>query len=96
MITEKELKIANCLRGEKSEIGSLIRAFESEYVWASVGIVDINNSDRTNPKKSEHAKFFHNHMTDIKQELNKLAIDRLKHRLKEINLELSKYIKKPT
>ena len=94
MITEKELRIVDGLRIIRDETKSLLDSFFSQYVEANIGIVDVNSAAKHKPQPSEHAYFFHNSLEEIKNELTELAIEKLKHKLKETELELSKYINK--
>ena len=92
MITRKEHRKVIALEEEKREIKSLLDSFESPHVKASVGIADINSANKHDPKKSDHAQFFHRDFAALVEELNKRVIERLKHRVKEIELELSRHI----
>ncbi len=94
MITENEYREVIQLKNEKSAVQDLLRGFESQYVASSVGIVDINSAAKREPKPSDSAAFFHNHFAGYVKELNQKVVAKMQHRVKEIDLELSKYIQR--
>jgi hypothetical protein len=94
MITEKELRRVNELNEKKHRITSLLRSIQSEHVWARIGIVDINSASTHDPNPSEHAEFFHNQMKHLVDEFTEEVVTRLNHEVKNIDNELSQYVKK--
>ena len=95
MITVTELRRVQELNAARYKFATILKQFDSPHVWAKIGIVDINGADKREPKPSEHASFFHNEMRGFVDELSLLVIDKLTHKIKEIDLELSQYIKEP-
>jgi len=94
MITESQLRRIDELRGDKEKVESLLRSFSSKHVWARVGIVDINGAATRDPRPSDHARFFHTEMKNLVDELSDVVIQKLKHKSKAIDLELSQYVAK--
>ena len=94
MITEKQLRKVDELRGKKAKVDALLRSFNSQHVWARVGIVDINGAATRDPKPSEHAPFFHTEMKSLVDEMSNYVIKKLEHEAKSIDLEISQYVTK--
>ena len=91
MITRTELKEVNNLHRKKGEIVSILRSFESEHVWAKVGIVAVNGGSQHEVRIHDASNFFHS-MTDIETALSVKCVELLKAEVMHIDAELSKYI----
>lgn len=92
MITKKELRRVDELRCRRDELESLLRSFESRHVRTRVGLVEINGASPRKPMKSEHAQFFHCEMKELMKGLTGIVVDKIRHELKAIDLEISQYI----
>lgn len=95
MITEKELKLVDELRAKQNRLKSALNSFDSQYVKTVVGLVSVNAASSYSVDKSDHSDFFQTELAVIRDELTVLAKAKLSHSLKEIELELSKYIGEP-
>ena len=92
MITKEELKTVNTLYEELRKLKSIRNDFDSPYVHASIGIVDINSASPNKTKPSKNADFFYNNFKEETKELNIILKGMIERSILKKEVDISKYI----
>lgn len=93
MLTMKEIREVNALIEQRHQIEKILKSFNSPYVKCSMGLIDLNSASPEEPKPCDEAKLFHLNFPQLVKDLNNKATEAIKFKIKEIDLQLSKYVK---
>ena len=76
MLTKDEYNKLSGLLSKKQSLESVLRSFDSKYVWAKIGLVAVNSSSQHTVDIHDDAKFVHN-LKSIESELTTKGLELL-------------------
>ena len=92
MLRIEEVKKVNSLLEQKRKYEKILRSFESSYIRTSIGLINIYSSSPKSPGLYEDAGIFDNCFGELVEKLNEITVKEISHKIKEIEIELSKYL----